>query len=139
MPHSYHTARGGGSSTGFPHPCGLKDCASKLYERRRKPFGGDLGEETGLQAGWGASSLLRRLLRRFHCVGLSGADSLPPEGVALQSSDSEHPCSGFKSAMIFAMAASPALMMIDLKFSSDSVTGEIDSSPSPPDGLTEPD
>ncbi len=41
--------------------------------------------------------------------------------------------------MIFAMAASPALMMIDLKFSSDSVTGEIDSSPSPPDGLTEPD
>ncbi len=32
MPHSYHIARGGGSSTGFPPPCGLKDCASKLYE-----------------------------------------------------------------------------------------------------------
>ncbi len=41
--------------------------------------------------------------------------------------------------MTFAMAASPALMIIDLKSSSDSVTGGTDSSPSPPDGLTEPD
>ena len=38
-------------------------------------------KEAGLQARWSTSFLLRRLLRRFHCVGLSGADSLPPEGV----------------------------------------------------------
>ena len=37
--------------------------------------------------------------------------SLPQEEVATQSSESERPCSGFKSAITVAIAASPALLL----------------------------